>query len=243
MRQKQSTKPDNAQNMGHKGVKERPILFSSPMVTAILDGSKTQTRRIIKPQPPEMPKADCHPQHQAMHPAPYLDVYCSGKHTEKNPRGMGQEWLWWQVDDRACDPRFKCPFGVQGDLLWVREKWAPVADALSECTGPDDIYFAATAGEAEYALTTWRPSIHMPRWASRILLEITDIRIERLQDISKADVIAEGITERDGQPIEDVAAGWHEPYAQLWESIHGVDSWESNPFIWAISFRDISEER
>lgn len=83
------------------------------------------------------------------------------------------------------------------------------------------------------------PSIHMPRWASRLTLVVREVKVERLQDISKADVMAEGIHERDGAPMADVFAGWHEPFAALWERLHGAGSWDANPEVVAISFRVI----
>jgi hypothetical protein len=181
---------------------ERPILFSAPMIRAILAGTKTQTRRIIKPQP--------------------------ATHHDISP--------------------FDCRHGLPGDQLWVRETfWR----ARKDCKYPDKAkswigYPADLNDNGKSFWESWgfkkTPSIHMPRAASRITIEITGTRPERLQDISKADVIAEGITERRGYPIEDCHAGWHERYADLWEAINGPRSWIENPLVWVISFRRLKPE-
>jgi hypothetical protein len=263
-------------------IKERPILFSAPMVRSILDGTKTQTRRIIKPQPPEMPVPNCHPSHKQKHAAPYLDAYCGGQRTEKNPRGHSGEWCWWQVDDQACPPNFKCKFGVPGDRLWVRETWAKTTNVDGQMDWPgrphirlkdaDDgdepfeaIIYRAD-GEWEWCdgdgfrsgKSYWRPSIYMPRAASRILLEITDIRVERLQDITEDDAVAEGLhifKEGDGNlyysALSDDWFGdfekWHldprDAYHALWESINGPDSWDASPFVWVLNLRNISDDQ
>jgi hypothetical protein len=199
-------------------MKPKPILFSSPMVKALLDWRKTQTRRILKPQP-------------------FIDA--SGNFCSPRQQQDGHD-CWGQGTDSKPYLRDyikrRVRFAV-GDLLWVRESWAPIPDALSECTGPDDLYFAASVDEAMWATTTWRPSIHLPRWASRLTLEVTEVRVQRLQGISRDDVLAEGITERDGAPLADVHCGWHEPYAALWERINGKGSWHANPWIVAVTFK------
>lgn len=179
-------------------MKERPILFSAPMVRAILDGRKTQTRRILKGST----------EHKGVYNPAYLAVH-------QNDKG------WKQI----------CPYGKPGDQLWVRETFA---------TGNPEHYwgnpiYKATFGAALKPVcegfTKWKPSIHMPRAASRIDLLIKDIRVERLQDISKADCMAEGMS-----GLQDIHAGWHQSYAGLWEKINGKNSWDENPWVWVIEF-------
>lgn len=209
--------------------KARPILFSAPMVRALLDGRKTQTRRIAKhPLLDDVPSMTDVVHENPRHAAPYLDSYCGGAKTADNPRGMTEWWCWWTRDDRPCH-QFKCPYGKPGDLLWCRESYAEVARF------PPTYRYHAT--DDVHELRKKRPSIHMPRSASRLTLELTGVKIERLNDISKQDVIAEGITERDGCPIENAVCGWHEPYAALWENLNGPGSWGSNPWVWALEFR------
>ncbi len=203
-------------------MKEKPILFSAPMVRAILEGRKTQTRRIVKPQPlwvadPSVPfkTADC------------------------DPRGI-----------------IRCPYGQPGDRIWVRETWAYHPD-FPEATHRA-IYRAEKGVEND--VDRWRPSIHMPRWASRILLEVTGIRVERLNDISEVDSLSEGILsvrsdEFEADHFKDwkkrfdaaVSSGEKPPvgpspkesFKVLWESINGTGSWEANPFVWVIEFKRI----
>lgn len=189
-------------------MKERPILFSAPMIRAILAGLKTQTRRVVKPQPE--PGTDC----------PY--------HV-----GIG-------ADRKAR----VCPYGAPGDRLWVRETgWErPVRTPQMMRNGADTwpryVYDADGFSEQEHAdLKEWgfvrRPSIHMPRWASRITLEVVGVRVERLLDISRGDAMDEGC------PFPNMAAGddprqW---YADLWQQINGPGSWALNPWVWVVEFR------
>ena len=168
---------------------DKPILFSAPMVRALLAGTKTQTRLVIKGVPPQ-PVANCHPKHQPTHPAAYLDAYCGEQKTPINPRGMSENWCWWQVDDRQCLPCFKVG-AKPGDRLYVRE-WIERAGYGGEAVGyPADGSWLPN--------TPWRWSrsgIASPRDLSRITLTVTDVRVQRLQDISEADAIAEGATSR-----------------------------------------------
>ncbi|CAO3446735.1 Phage protein [Azospirillum argentinense] len=233
-------------------MRDIPTIFSAPMIRSLLDERKTQTRRILRAQVPPPPDANCHPRHKPKHPAPYLDAYCSKPHTALNPRGMSNQWCWWQVDDRQCLPTFKVPF-VPGDRLWVRENFA-TSDAYAD-SGILGVEYAADGATLAYAngelhhkehgcaqyTGPWKPSIHMPRWASRITLVVEGVKVERLQDISEEDARAEG--------AEPCANGWwfdrnpllagsdaRGAFYCLWSSIHGADAWDANPYVVAPSF-------
>lgn len=222
-------------------MKERPILFSALMVRAILDGRKTQTRRVVKPQPSwEL-----------------LQEYATIRATRGSTRTNAQ-----MLAD--CMP---CPFGVPGDRLWVRETFA---EGFTYGGGNKVVWYRADQqarfaerieAVCDYASVPenvrWRPSIYMPRWASRITLEIKDVRVQRLQEISEADAIAEGI---DPQRCQHCGYTWgdcrqhmdhrlcvgREPesaaaaYKTLWSQIHGPGSWHANPWVWAITFRRVA---
>jgi len=186
-------------------MKERPILFNAEMVRAVLDGSKTQTRRIVKPQPTHFNPA--------------------GVPRRANPAGGPSDLI-------------ACPYGQPGDQLWVRETWRKVEPGECGCsehcnhrTGYD--YRATGSGDDE---TKWKPSIHMPRAASRIQLEITGLRVERLQDIREEDALAEGVTLTTCHPRHANDMG-RRAYQALWESINGPGSWADNPWVWAIDFK------
>lgn len=197
-------------------MKERPILFSGEMVRAILEGRKTQTRRILKPN---------------------------------------------------SDSPFqtKCPYGQPGDRLWVRETWAvrPDYDRLppSQC-GDEGMWWRASLSLCpdgyEACHGKWRPSIHMPRWASRITLEITSVRVERLQDISEEDAVKEGIEpvyfekNFDKKAIKAYKHYFDSSYAgadaigsfrSLWQSINGAESWDANPWVWVIEFKRVEASK
>lgn len=235
---------------------DRPIIFA-PMVRALLEGRKTQTRRVLKNVPP-MPDPACSPHNEPRHPAPYLDAYCGVKRTAENPRGMSADWCWWQIDDRP-GPTFRLGY-APGDRLWVREAWA--AGACAGDMPPSHLaprfwrvenggLWYRAGGEPAHPITPrgkWRFPIHMPRWASRLTLTVTDVRVQRLQEISKEDAIAEGIDRLMG------AKGWvdygdkpgamtrrylsdpRRSFASLWNSIHGPATWDANPWVAAITF-------
>jgi len=207
-------------------VKERPILFSGAMVRAILEGRKTQTRRECK--------------------------FTSAGHL----KATRSHKRWHPEDPEALQA---CPYGLPGDRLWVRERFAlslmngciPVQGPPSnaEILGPS-IHFCATQQEESLAsLNKWRPSIHMPRWASRITLEIVSIRVERLQDISEADAKVEGADPYNaaldigtkGTPRLD-AGPFQKGYALLWGQISGPGSWCSNPWVWVVEFNRVEAE-
>ncbi|MBD9539961.1 hypothetical protein IB276_10910 [Ensifer sp. ENS04] len=239
-------------------MRDIPMLYSAPMVRALWNDWKTQTRRLGFDVPPQ-PEADCHPRNKPRHPAPYLDSYCSERKTSANPRGMSVNWCWWQVDDRQCLPTFKLK-AKPGDRIWVRETWKPTG--LTAFNKPSETricgrfaYQADEQQERRDEMIPWRPSIHMPRWASRMTLIVTDVRVERLQDISAADAIAEGI-ERHGsgwmpystaflQSDGVTPANYHqdprESYRSLWNKINGTGAWETNPWVAAYTFRVIKQ--
>lgn len=179
-------------------MKERPILFNGPMVRALLDGSKTQTRRVSKADPDQ-----CE------------DI---GIFYAENP----------------------CPYGRPGDRLWVRESY-------QRHTGPyGESFIYAYRATDDDRLGPWRPSIHMPREACRITLELTGVRVERLQDISEADARSEGLTDGGclncGNPepcgCDCPTPSARDSFVQLWESTGG--DWHANPWVWVVEFRRIS---
>jgi hypothetical protein len=228
-------------------MKERPIPFSAPMVRAILADEKTQTRWVVKPQPPEIlpayapkvywPARDRHMTHGDPDGAAYLQFERPGDYDGAHVMrgGFG----------------FRCPYGQPGDRLWVREAWA--VPHRYDHLGPRNIpvlgvrtHYAATE---ERGGLRWRPSIHMPRWASRITLEVTAIRVERLQDISEADALAEGVTPKwepgcSGRLMEALGGFSFRPaasaYAELWEQINGPGAWDANPWVWVIEFKRVT---
>lgn len=179
---------------------DRPIIFSAPMVRALLAGRKTQTRRILRAEVPAAPPMDAmRPNGTARHPAPYLDAYCGQPMTRANPRGMSDRWCWWTRDDRP-GPMFRVPH-VPGDRLYVRER--------AHVDGREVNYAADMPAGLDITGLGYRPSIHMPRWASRLTLVVTQVRIQRLQDISEADAIAEGATSRPRcSGFADLYDGW-----------------------------------
>lgn len=199
-------------------VKERPILFSGPMVRAILDGHKTQTRRIITPQP----------------------VFDGFWWSHKDYSTNGEESF------REGMPFFgKCPYGKPGERLWVRETC---------CCDGWSVHYMADNGHVEFGYTRYDdalklhhyaggfskqvPSIHMPRWASRIDLEITSLRIERLNQITPEDAVSEGI---EAFAAEHKLTGyWTTAFSRLWSTIHAADGpngWAANPWVWVVEFR------
>ena len=242
---------------------ERPILFSGPMIRAVLAGTKIMTRRVVKPQPP----------------ADAGDV-------EAHPDYPG-EWFYW-LNGGERSTTFHCPYGEAGvDRLWVRETHAVVYDCSPDgcecgvaccCDLSDErceeerapgtlangcrhvrVIYRATEpdGISDYVVedrfgddrqAPWTPAIHMPRWASRILLDVVSVRVERLQDISEADAKAEGVQTRgDLYPDQPMHADeppsaycYRDQFRLLWDSINGRRpgcDWGSNPFVWCVSFR------
>jgi len=213
-------------------MKERPILFSGPMVRAILDGSKTQTRRVIK------------------NTGTYAIEDHHGIITAKRERAALAT---------------QCRYGQPGDQLWVRETWqGPILESeehFDEWRESPDVFkkpgfcvYRATdtldAVDEDGRELGWRPSIHMPRWASRILLEVTGVRVERLQDISQDDAKAEGVEQMGACPglglyrnYLDPMTGYIRPddaFSSLWNSINGAGTWNANPWVWVIEFKRVT---
>jgi hypothetical protein len=234
---------------------ERPIPFRDWEVRAILKGRKTQTRRVIKPQPAPFVQStpDRHPTTRT---DPYIDAYCGERKTPENPRGMSRDWHWWTADNRLGRLVARCPYGAPGDTLWVRETWGavsptdePVPLALGQCEIEyrADLPPGCTDGPGEWPADErnsdapkWRPSIHMPRWASRITLRITDVRVERLQDVSRQDCVAEGCAGGHGSiPGYPYSATPREHFHHIWTSIHAPGAWDANPWVWVISFERV----
>ncbi len=220
--------------------KERPILFSGPMVRALLDGSKTQTRRTMRPQPPAHTAAVGRWQDPPGYDAAWWAFVREGPVEHDHPFAgaeiHGEPW--------------RCPYGKPGEKLWVRETFRPIFPQDPAYNGgrPIEYDYAATythgyrLGDSLGIKKAWKPSIHMPRDASRITLEVTEVRVERLQDISEADAQAEGCAMECMTPTgDDSGSAIHGPggYIALWESINGPGSWEANPWVWAVSFRRI----
>ena len=221
-------------------MKERPILFSAPMVRALLAGTKTQTRRVLKVEPPPCAERVIRP---------FRDERLQWAATDPHDMEQGQLVL-------GEAPR--CPYGQPGDRLWVREAWR--TDAAFDALPPRDLSSTRTAIGYEAGGTLLRlaqpgklrPGMFMPRWASRITLEVIGVRIERLQDISEADAIAEGVHADPRCRQDDDTAGFHRigpvrdgsfpiaRYGALWESLNGPGSWKSNPWVWVVEFRRLT---
>ncbi|WP_394521668.1 hypothetical protein C1N60_08765 [Pantoea sp. SGAir0184] len=202
-------------------MKERGMIFNAEMVRAVLDGSKTQTRRMLTPRQLKMIDTaaaigECYP--------------LESGYQHENSQSYYREW---------------CPFGAVGDRLWVRETFgfsirsvggSPHEQVVYRASKPDAVRLYDCNGKPDPM--KWTPSIHMRRKYSRITLEITGVRVERLQDISDIDAIAEGCSTADmrsGDSARDV-------YARLWSSIYGADSWQANPWVWVIEFKRVEVE-
>ncbi|MGE6584440.1 morphogenetic protein [Raoultella planticola] len=218
---------------------ERGMIFNAEMVLAILDGRKTQTRRIMKVQPSE----DFTPMNMALEPDYKARWYTPGivdkdgylQPANKEAFGVANE-----------NEGYSCPFGAVGDRIWVRETWA----RYNIDQDSHDMAYRATTPADWPGEGHWRPSIHMPRWASRILLEITDVRVERLNSLSEEDAMREGIDAdrlAESQDNYDCIADHNMTgrptakgyFSDLWQSIYGSDSWNANPCVWVIEFKRV----
>jgi hypothetical protein len=215
---------------------DRPILFQAAMVRALLAGTKTQTRRVV--------------------------VNRNARYSELVMVDDGTGWWPYATDDcesQICydgnERPMASPYGVPGDRLWVREAWRIAGDSDGDTLDMfdrDDVQYRADDDQSY--IDRYRPSIHLPRRFSRITLEVTGVRVERLHDISDADAIAEGVAElplQVGMPgpwwTADASAGValhgrtpKRAYAKLWESINGPGSWDANPWLWVINFKRLA---
>ncbi|HHA0054922.1 TPA: hypothetical protein ACOEVN_003270 [Klebsiella pneumoniae] len=214
---------------------ERGMIFNAEMVRALLDGRKTQTRRIMKVQP-----------------------VLNGNFYEV----FGSAWSKGMTSIPAVPGHSlstRCPFGAVGDRIWVRKGFFPAPLEMQSEPPRKTMWNIAyrdgmqmeKLAPAEYNPTIynyerWTPSIHMPRWASRILLEITDVRVERLNAINEHDAQAEGVAKLRGGFWKHYQPGWTQhqlsargSFVTLWKSIYGDESWNSNPWVWVISFERI----
>jgi len=209
---------------------ERPILFNARMIRAILSGDKTQTRRKMKP----------------------TKEWSEAVINELAPVMKARKW-YQAVEMGPCDGvrrRYSCPYGNPGDRLWVRERFRYYYDEpdLWDCIQYADKSLMKPEGLDDYeghrfsdrcaVDSRWRSPIHMPRWASRITLAITDVRVDLLTSITRDDARAEGVTDAQAEAGDgyDGNDGSTAAFAALWESIYGPDSWTANPWVWVVEF-------
>ena len=235
---------------------ERPILFNTEMVRAILKGEKTETRRIIKPQPHNPNARGISPIWGYGVPAD-LKIANSEVIKNINPTRKGA-WNYYGVhcatnqDGERVDRWVCCPYGKKGDILWVRETWKWEGDTKHTDIAPIGQFYYK-ADDVKSMILGWQSSLFMPKKICRIKLEITNIRVERLNDISEESAIAEGVdydyTPADGRSYVNYMAKHpsgkkvamletaKQSYHSLWESINGQESWYLNPFVWVIEFK------
>jgi hypothetical protein len=223
--------------------RERPILFSAPMVRALLDGRKTQTRRAVTPDNIRLFMGD-----HLGSKRPSAELLAAALEWAQDFRRFDGVQIW-----RAKALQHQAPailtqwqahstFGVPGDVLLVREtfrlpaEYDDVKPSLVRSSAP--VWYEA-AGRADEGWGKTRVSIHMPRWACRLRLRITDVRVERLNDISEADAEAEGTQHPSLVPILGAFWSSRDGYARLWDHINGPGAWAANPFVWAVSFEVI----
>ena len=198
-------------------MKERGILFSGEMVRALLSGTKTQTRRLVKVRPG-------------------YQIFDDDE----------QPWPLWTpraAELGGHDSEQPCPYGAVGDRLWVREAWR--VSSFFDARPPRDIgagtscSYEATSPRAGTATGRYRHARFMPRWASRITLELTDVRVQRLTTISEEDARAEGVEPMTRGPDACAAFGFTLAYARLWDVINGRGAWYANPWVWALTFKRV----
>lgn len=197
-------------------MKHRPILFSTPMVKAILEGRKNQTRRVVKARS-------------------YISDVVDG--------------VPYEMTEDDSQP-IKCPYGYVDDVLWVREKWAPIIDDTGKRIG----FYHST--DTDIYTGKWKPSIHMPKEACRLFIKIKSIRVERLQDISEEDAKLEGVESWVNERLKSKPTifknylqnedAWfcskaYTSFHTLWELINGKESWDANPWVWVIEFEKIKK--
>lgn len=196
---------------------DRPIIFSAPMVRALLEAHKTQTRRLIKPQPPEG--------------SSLLALF----------RGEGQDRHVQFIGPSGSITKSQPVRYAPGDRLWVRESWRTNGDGgRADYLSPSRMQQHSVLYEATREALVLspdagklRPSIHMPRWASRLTLTVTDVRVQRLQEISLVDAVAEGLS---AEPLHTENCEPRAAFRELWGSLHGPDAWDANPWVVALTF-------
>lgn len=216
---------------------ERPILFSAPMVRAILEDRKTQTRRVARTR----------------------RIHATGGTLDETwmPMGRGRCIMLGKDGTWPATVLQLCPYGKPGDRLWVRETWycdhmdcinkIPKDRSAHDAHADDSPLLYRADGECCEQIpecdhggtggAQWRPSIHMPRWASRITLEVTSVRVERLEDISEADSRAEGV--EIAHAADALCDCGRRTFRDLWERINGQGSWRKNPWVWVVSFKRV----
>lgn len=237
----------------HKDAKERPILFSGEMVRAILDGRKTQTRRVVKPQPEEYQtecffyKNEVYPDSAAMESHLFHNVYGGSKFPYGGVYSDGSaDKLWvremWNLFRGYCDSE-----GYLDDWdIWEGE--IPKQKPVSDNTRKWSVWYRAEPVWENYDETEfrWRPAIHMPRWASRLTLEVVSVRVERVQDISEDDAVAEGFLPKtipwnhNGRIVQMDIGSPRVVFSQNWDfNAERGYAWESNPWVWVIEFKKV----
>ena len=208
-------------------MKEHPILFSGEMVRAILDGRKTMTRRVIRIA------NTIHSEETSInHNSEITDVVIN----QGDLWNLGLTWTCVGIQEHDC-VTIKCPYGQPGDRLWVRETWCHETD-FGTATGKALYRSDGDKREKEHG-ACWRPSIHMPRWASRIALEVMAVRVERLQEITEADAKAEGSDAAQGCGEAVEGSTYTTGFNMLWDSINAKRGygWAVDPWVWVIEFR------
>jgi hypothetical protein len=216
-------------------IKERPILFSGPMVKAILEGRKTQTRRILKPQVE----------------SEWLEwlIYVNADGDHRYYGQDGEPTMHINTDKELPDDG-ECPYGKPGQRLWVREAWTtldqdylPAGKDGCRVTYRADHFDPDGDGPGELR---WYPSIHMPRRYSRVTLEVTGVRVERVQDITEEDCRAEGVPPIPVEFLRTFGMGTDSNYRSrfelIWKSINGPESWAVNPWVWVIEFKKLTAQ-
>lgn len=243
-------------------MREIQILFSTPMVQAILRGDKTQTRRVVKPQPEKVPGSD--------------DSIPAREFIEKGNELLSKG-LKTIIRGTGGMMFPDCPYGKPGDVLWVRETWCQVmrdhAHDLLEGRRENDLFVRPTQVHSDWMQYAkdkygykWKPSIHMPKAAARIWLKVVNVRVERLHEITEQDAISEGVEkciadkerfgaravgmrlfrnyERKDNSLRDYPCNGFEEakisFETLWQSINGRESWDANPWVWVVEFEVLS---
>ncbi len=225
-----------------QATRERPILMHARSINGILAGRKTQTRRIIKGPPADW--------------APIVGIYAPTKVNRAGFECPGPE-TYGASDESYC---IRCAYGQPGDRLWVRETWCPatvVASTEPGREGQKNIYYRASVDAVDEKIIKghWRPSIYMPRAYCRLILEVTSVRAQRVQEISEEGVLAEGVESWDewdahgqdcqdyyrGATEEDIFTSPQEAFKQLWNNTNGKDAWKRNDWVWVVKFKRVEE--